>query len=110
MPTVKVYKNEWFKIVETARAELGERLPIDRALWLYSLCPVSLFTPLSIELWNLYQCLEGTKRLRTPSEYYTQPAIWSMGCQIIDRELARIEQERQRDGDKKRKYQADNIR
>ena len=99
MPTVKVRKDDWFKIVETARAKLGERLPPDRALWLYSLCPVSLFTPLSIEFWNLYQNLDGTRRLRTPGEYYAQPAIWIMGCQIIDRDLARIERERKKDGD-----------
>lgn len=56
----------------------------------YSVCIVSLVTPLSMYVWNLYQSINGTKN-ETFESYKKLPAIWGNICGIIDSEIARID-------------------
>lgn len=59
----------------------------------YSVCPWGIITELSKHVWNLYCALGGVSRIRTPTEYYDQAAIWVDGCAIIDREQNRWQKE-----------------
>lgn len=54
------------------------------------MCIPSVVTELSTKLWALYQRIGGTKN-ETYSSYYDLPAFWVDACDIIDREIIRID-------------------
>jgi hypothetical protein len=93
-----VTKDDWCQIVDVVRAEIDPRVSAYVALRFYSVCPLPLFTRLSIEMWNLYNALGGMQRLSRLSDYYALPAIYVEGCKIIEGELKRVEKAQQTDG------------
>lgn len=65
----------------------------------YSVCIVSLVTPLSHKLWQLYRRINGTKN-ETFESYRMLPAFWVDACDVIEAEVARIDRIRQQEQDK----------
>lgn len=83
LPTLTVTK-------DNAVAELGGwDATIPRGLMAYGLCPIPLFSDLSIELYGLYAALDGTSRLRTPEEIYGLPSLYLDAVNIINAERGR---------------------
>lgn len=106
MPTLCVTRDHWWQIVQAARKHTGkENLPIYAAmLHYYNVCLVSVVTPLSIALWKLYQRIDGTKN-ETYASFANLPAFWVDACTVIDMEIARIQQAKDRE-DKQQQAEA----
>jgi hypothetical protein len=91
MPTLHVSKSEWWKIVEAARLRAGKPLPAYVAVMhYYNVCLLSIVTPLSLKLWQLYQSIRGTRN-ETYQSFYNLPAFWTDACQLIETEITRID-------------------
>ena len=67
--------------------------PVIEAVNRYGLCPVSVISPLSFELFNLYNACAGVSRMRSPAEYYALPNRYIEACRIIEDELKRVPKE-----------------
>lgn len=92
MIPIVVTRDDWYRAVEAYEATPGHSdAEIFMALRYLNLCPVPLFTELSIELWTLFNALGGFQNLRTPQEYYDLPALYVQGVHIISAELNRLE-------------------
>ena len=91
MPTLEVTKSDWWKIVEVVRKRAGKPIPAHVAMMhYYSVCLLSIITPLSFKLWQLYQAIKGTDN-ETYQSYYNLPAFWTDACRVIEIEIARID-------------------
>jgi hypothetical protein len=67
----------------------------------YGVCPAGAITPLSQELWRLYNACDGTRRCQNPADFYELPAIYVDACQVIDADLERIRKIRAKDANTK---------
>jgi hypothetical protein len=55
-------------------------------------CPIPLFSDISIEAVNLYYALSGFENLSNPREYYALPALYVQAVNIILAAIGRIKQ------------------
>jgi len=108
LKTLRIQKSEWGNIVDAAREHAGNSdLPIWSAMVnYYGVCITSVVTELSFKLWSLYQRIDGTKN-ETYGSYYDLPAFWISACDVIDREIARIDKIR---NDKAQREQREMLR
>jgi len=87
MPTVKITKETWPKLIEIVRKKANKKVPIWKCIReYYNVCTVSLVTDLSQHLWHLYNRINGTKN-ETYESYGQLPAFWVHACDIIDNEI-----------------------
>lgn len=111
MEPIRIYKNEWWKLIEAIEARVGKR---DLPLWstlinYYGICIDSLVTPLSRTLWNMYQRINGTQNERYET-YLELPAFWVDACDIVRNECARIDRIRQEQETRQMKAQMNRRR
>ena len=84
-------KDNWYIVVEEYR-EIHPQAGIKICLDQYGICPHGIVSPMSIELWNLYQACGGLSRIAKPSEYYELPSLYVDAVRVIDNEIHRIEE------------------
>jgi hypothetical protein len=107
---VKVQKDQWYTIVEAARKKTGEDTPEYQCLaHIYNVCLVPLFTQFSIDLWNLYNSVNGMKN-ESFASYKELPAIWVEACAVINSEVARIDAQRKKSDEQKQAQWLRNMR
>lgn len=81
---IDITKETWENAVEAFARFVGHRNfnPI-YCLDLMGICPAGIFSPLSHELLRVYAACDGTKRIATPREYYSLPAIYVDAVDVI---------------------------
>ena len=91
LPDLEVTIDDWEQIVTVCRTTLEQPdHPAISCFKQYSVCPVGIFTPLSIELHDLYRACAGYSRIRTPGELDELPALYVDACDIINDEVAML--------------------
>ncbi len=88
---IEVDLEHWEDIVETCREKFEDPLyPAIGCFQQYGVCPVGIFTPLSLELGKLYSACAGYTRISRPADYYDLPALYVDACDVIDNELVML--------------------
>lgn len=85
----------WQKLIDIAEQRAGSLLTI----WTYcsvyyNLCAQSVVTPFSLNAFNLWKRLNGTKNCDFES-YMNLPALYVDICEVIESELSIVERELQ---------------
>jgi hypothetical protein len=83
-------------LIDCAGVRGGELTIWEACCLYYNLCAPSVITPFSLMLWNLWRRLEGTKGC-SYEEYWQLPAIYVEACDIIESEIAMIQNRQQRE-------------
>jgi len=92
LPKMKINKDNWRTAVDAFRDKIDNpNYPAIGALQNYNLCPIPLFTELSIETWNLYNAIGGIGKVNSPQEYYNLQAFYVDGVRIIESAIADIQ-------------------
>ena len=90
LPALTLTKGNWTDAINEAH-KLDPNLPDWQCLDLYSICKRGIITPLSAELFRLYRVLNGTGRIATPRQYDELSAIYVDACDVIEKEMRRLE-------------------
>lgn len=88
--TIAVTKENWPDIIAFVHERVDSQLPLYQCFQQVSCCPFGIITPLSYQLYTLYQSCSGFSRISKPQEFYDLPAMYVEGCQVIEKELSRI--------------------
>ncbi len=90
LPTLKVKKEDWMDIINTAREHIkptdGE-LSTLASLRHYSICPKGILTPETLQLFEVFKRFNGISRLQSPLDYYELDNKYIEACQIIEDEI-----------------------
>lgn len=87
--------DDWWTVAEVLQAHFDNpNWGIYASLLEYDICRRSIITGESIHMVQLYIMFDGTKRLRTPKEFYDLPVWYTDAVLLIDGEKRLIEKER----------------
>ena len=78
------------EIIAEVHSKTNPAVPIWGCLSQYGVCARSIISPMSVELWNLYNAIGGTSRIARPRDYYELPALYVDAVGVIEREIKRI--------------------
>ena len=97
MVPIVITRDTWSNLADTAVERAGQSISIWEACCVYyNLCAASVITSFSLSLWNLWRRLDGTKGC-TYSDYWRLPAIYVEACEVIESELATIQNRAQKE-------------
>jgi len=97
MVPMVITRDTWDNLADVAIVRTGQPLSIWEACCVYyNLCATSVITSFSLNLWNLWRRLDGTKGC-TYSDYWELPAIYVEACEVIESELATIQNRAQKE-------------
>lgn len=107
METVVIRRNDWTQLIDNVTKKAGKEMPVWQCICnYYSVCMPSLVTPLSIQLWNLYQRLNHYHNERFAT-FLALPSIVEDSIYIIELETDRIDKAKMKAEEKRSKH---NIR
>lgn len=74
--------------------------PVVMAINRYGICPLSIISDTSKEIWSIYNTLQGVSRVSTPKELYEIPIRYVEACSIIEDESRLIPRKEHPNGNK----------
>jgi len=91
-PGFEVTMDNWHEPVDAFRKRMDDpAFPAVSVLQMYNLCPIPLFSELSMETWKLYKAIGGIGKVNSPQEYYQAQALYVDGVNIIENTMAALE-------------------